>query len=75
MLLALEKFSKNNNVNGVILETAHPSKFVDEVEPLISSKVSIPERLSSLSNKQKNSVKLSDNSFNSFKTLLFDLLD
>jgi len=73
--LAFDEFSKTNNVNGIILETAHPSKFIDVVEPLIGSNISIPERLSSLANKKKISVKLSDKSFISFKSLLFNLLD
>ncbi len=73
--LALEKYSINKKVNGVILETAHPSKFINEVEPLIDTKISIPERLSSLMNKKQSSIKLTNKIFNSFKSILFDLLD
>ncbi len=72
---SFEKFSlRNRNVNGIILETAHPSKFINDIEPLIKHKISIPVALSSLINKKKASIKLSNISFDSFKSLLFNKL-
>ena len=38
---------------GIILETAHASKFIDSVENVIQTKVNIPERLAVLANKKK----------------------
>lgn len=58
--LALKQFqekSKDNSI-GVILETAHPSKFIDDVERILVKKIDIPERLSELSNKKKESIPL-----------------
>ena len=70
--LALINFLKSNpDLIGIILETAHPSKFIDTVEPLINSKVTIPSRLSSLSKKKKIRTKL-PNKFDVFKSYLFD---
>ncbi len=72
--LSFEEFIKvNYNVTGIIMETAHPSKFLNEVEPLIEKKINIPERLSSLRYKKKTSFKLNNN-FELFKTLLFNEL-
>ena len=64
-----DKKLSTKNSKYIILETAHPSKFVDVVEPLINKKIEIPKRLSSCLNKQKKSVKLS-NSFTDFKDYL-----
>ncbi len=52
--LALKEYQKTNpNTHGVVLETAHPSKFIDDVEAILSQKVDIPERLASLADKKK----------------------
>jgi len=40
-------------VTNVILETAHPSKFLDVVEPTLGISVDIPHRLAELQNKEK----------------------
>lgn len=54
--LALKEYQeKKENTRGIILETAHPSKFVDEVERVIGTTVEIPERLKTLENKEKTS--------------------
>ncbi len=43
---ALEKYLANHpNQKGMVLETAHPVKFYDVVEPVIESEVSIPEAI------------------------------
>jgi threonine synthase len=44
---------------GLFLETAHPVKFFDVVEPLIGKKIDIPDRLQGLMKKQKVSTKIS----------------
>lgn len=43
--LALKEYQKTHDCQGIILETAHPAKFHDVVEPVIGQKVEIPNRL------------------------------
>ncbi len=50
--------SIKNKVNTVILETAHPSKFIEEVNKIIPTDIEIPERLENLRNKNKKSTKM-----------------
>jgi threonine synthase len=62
--LAFQKYISENQINdyaGVILETAHPSKFGDIVEDVIGTKIEIPERLKLCMSKEKRSVKISTN--------------
>jgi threonine synthase len=47
-LLGLKKFVANEP--GVFLETAHPAKFLETVEPAIAKKIDIPEGLKSCLN-------------------------
>ena len=61
--------TKSKNINGVIVETAHHSKFADIVENVLNIKVEIPERLSECLKKEKQSVKISKN-YNGFKEFL-----
>jgi threonine synthase len=44
---------------GVFLETAHPIKFPETVEPLLGIKLEIPEQIKSVLGKEKKSVKIS----------------
>lgn len=48
------------NVIGIFLETAHPIKFSDSVEEILSVKLSIPEQTESVLNKEKKSLKISN---------------
>lgn len=43
---------------GMILETAHPVKFYDVIEPILHEKVPIPEAVKGILNKEKKSVKM-----------------
>ncbi len=43
----------NPSARGIILETAHPSKFMDIIEPSIAQSVEIPERLTVLQKRTK----------------------
>ena len=52
-------FSENKNDKAIFLETAHPIKFYDVVEPLINEKIPIPESLTELMNRKKVSTKIS----------------
>jgi threonine synthase len=71
--LAMEAYQKvNPDVYGVVLGTAHPSKFLDVIEPVINRKVEVPERLASLADKEKEA-KLMGVDFEGFKDFLLDL--
>jgi threonine synthase len=67
--LALKDYQKKNNAVGIILETAHPAKFLDDVESILEQKIHIPERLASLAEKQKVA-RLSPTDFDDFKSWL-----
>lgn len=54
-----------------VLETAHPCKFIDTVEAVLSNKVVIPERLASLQHKTKDAARI-ENTFSSFKNYLLE---
>lgn len=52
--LALKDYQKEHpDTVGVILETAHPAKFKEDVEDILGHSIAIPERLSALSNRKK----------------------
>ncbi len=55
--------------NGVFLETAHPAKFRDTVEPLIHRHVHIPARLAAFMEGEKQSVEIGKD-FEGFKEYL-----
>lgn len=57
--LALKDYMANNDVVGVFLETAHPVKFREEVEPVIKTEVPLPEKLASTMTKQVIATKCS----------------
>ena len=56
---------------GIILETAHPAKFLDEVETTLSANIDIPERLQVLANKIKQA-HLMEVNFDEFRAFLLD---
>lgn len=67
--LGLKKEMKNKPESiGFLLETAHPIKFLDEVEPLLGMKITIPNQIESVMNKEKVSIKIS--SYEYFKSYL-----
>ncbi len=58
-ILALQAYQSKNKTHsckGVVLETAHPSKFLPDVERILNRKIEVPERLAMLSEKEKCSV-------------------
>lgn len=58
-LLALDKYQQENKGTiGIVLETAHPSKFLHDVERILDKKIEVPSRLAVLADKQKESVQL-----------------
>jgi threonine synthase len=57
--LGLQEELKNYpNSIGVFLETAHPIKFLDIVEPVLNVKLPIPTQIESVLNKEKISIKI-----------------
>lgn len=70
--LALKAWQKKHpGYTGVFLETAHPSKFLDVVEPAINDEVPVPERLATLANKKKNATWL-ENDYHALKAYLLN---
>ena len=70
--LAMKKFfleNKLENIFGVVLETAHYSKFEKIVKKAVHRKLEMPNRLKNCLSKPKHSVKLS-NDFELFKEYL-----
>ncbi len=57
--LALERYLKSNpNQKGIVLETAHPVKFFDVVEPVIGETIPLPASVAAQINAQKQSTKI-----------------
>jgi len=71
-LLGLENYTKdNNNFNGIFLGTAHPSKFLDIIEPEINKKIEIPDRLNDVLEKEKKSLFIK-NDYEDFSNYLLE---
>jgi len=51
----------SGEVTGVFLATAHPAKFTDVVENAINQKIVLPQRLQASVDKEKKSIKMSNN--------------
>lgn len=68
--LGLKQYLKTHpDYMGIFLETAHPAKFADIVEPIIKEKIQIPARLKKYLTKKKISIKCSKE-FKEFKNFL-----
>ena len=63
----------NKDDAGVFLSTAHPVKFKDIVDPLISVEVEIPLRLQQIIEKKKQAISMKKE-FNEFKAFLIDTI-
>lgn len=57
------------DANGIFLETAHPAKFFEDVEAIIGKKIEMPDSLSKLKSKQKESIKIR-NEYSALKNYL-----
>ena len=67
--LGLKQEMQNyHNAVGVFLETAHPIKFLDIVEPALQVKLPIPTQIESVLNKQKVAVSIAN--YEDFKAFL-----
>jgi threonine synthase len=68
--LGLCDYLKNSNdVCGVFLETAHPAKFSDIVEPILETRIPVPKTLEKYLNHDKKSI-IIKNKFEDFKKFL-----
>ena len=66
---ALQNYIQNNNQKGIVIETAHPVKFYDIVEPIINAKVPIPESVQQQLSLTKKAV-LMENNYEKLKEYL-----
>ncbi len=70
--LALRDYQEKHPITrGIILETAHPSKFLEDVERILSVKVDVPERLAELSELPKIATRM-DTNYQPFRDYLMD---
>jgi len=63
-----QEMQNHHNAIGVFLETAHPIKFLDIVEPALKIKLPIPLQIEGVLNKQKIATCISN--YNNFKSFL-----
>jgi threonine synthase len=70
-LLGWDQFKNQHTqqYQGIVLETAHPAKFLDVVNETLGIEIEIPEALSSIANLPKKSI-LMEAEFESFKEYL-----
>ncbi len=66
--LALTKIITGNEI-GIFLETAHPAKFAEVVEPLINKTIELPASLKKFENRVTNAQQVS-NDYEKFKKKL-----
>lgn len=60
--LALEKYLTTHAVDkGMILETAHPVKFYDVVEPVLQTKIELPASVQAIINQSKQAIQIDVN--------------
>ena len=72
-LLGLNTYRRENGTDftGIVLATAHPGKFADVIEPIISEKVPMPERLQESMSKEKHATMI-PNQYSSLKEYLLE---
>ena len=58
--LGLKKYGLKENEYGIFLETAHPVKFLDIVEQILPTKITIPAQIQKVMNKEKVRIKTND---------------
>ncbi len=69
--LGIKKYFENSpsDAEGIFLSTAHPAKFVNEMDEKYADKIEIPSNLKTLLDKKKVSIKVS-NEFEDLKSFL-----
>ena len=72
--LALQHYlGEHQGKKGFFLETAHPSKFYDVIEPVTHTKVDIPESIRVLMSREKKTIKMNANDIDGLTSLLMAL--
>ncbi|UMB54740.1 threonine synthase [Lutibacter sp. A64] len=57
--LGLKKYLSNHKAQGIFLETAHPVKFLDVVEPVLNETIKYPQQILNVIDKEKKSINIS----------------
>jgi len=57
--LGLKRYGVDTNALGIFLETAHPVKFLNVVEPIINETIDLPKQIMEVIDKEKISIKIS----------------
>jgi len=71
--LGLRDYQRNvKKTKGIFLETAHPAKFLEVVEPLVGRKVDVPSRLQEALDRKKVAIEL-PNDYDRLKAVLNSL--
>ncbi|MEO0040914.1 MAG: hypothetical protein RL329_362 [Bacteroidota bacterium] len=63
--------SSRKTLKGIILETAHPSKFLPDMERILKKTVEVPEKLAILANRKKVSTQMGT-TYEPFKNFLLE---
>jgi threonine synthase len=72
--LALQRYlNENPGSKGFFLETAHPSKIYDVIEPVIHQQIEIPESIKVLMNQKKNTIRVNAGDNDKLKSILLSL--
>lgn len=68
--LALQDYQRDNpDTIGVILETAHPAKFLPDMQRILEQEIEVPERLARLADQPKTATPM-NTEYNKFKSWL-----
>ncbi len=71
--LALENYLKNHpNQKGIFLETAHPIKFYNVIEPVLNTTLEMPASIQSVINKTSISKKIKPE-YKNLRSSIYDL--
>ncbi len=70
--LGLKEYQEINDVAGIFLETAHPIKFKEVVEPTLDIKLDIPDSLKAFLKREKVAINCSSH-YQDFRQTLMDL--
>ena len=69
--LGLMKYLETHqDVQGIFLETAHPVKFLEVVEPVTETKIDLPEQIQQVMGKSKKAAYISN--YDQLKSFLLD---
>ncbi len=57
--LGLKKYLETHKAQGIFVETAHPVKFLDVVEPIIKEYIELPQKILEVISKEKKAITIS----------------